>query len=265
MSTNLILHELRRSRRSWLAATLITLGLLALMLGNADSFIGNPDMENLLAAMPKGMLDAFGIKPESFLTFEGYFASQPFTYILLLLGSFAAVWATLGIAKEKDRGTAELLFTLPYRRSVVFFSKAAAHLLMITAAFALTAGASIVFGQASTGLRHTGGVALLMLGAYLISLAFAGIGYAITCWVGSERTASSIGIGIVMASFILSMVGGAGPFAESLSKLSLFRLFDASAVVTGAGLTTADVLVTLGLYAAGLAAGAIALKRRDLI
>ncbi|MFD2612949.1 ABC transporter permease subunit [Paenibacillus gansuensis] len=264
MSWNLIRHELRQGRRGFVTAVAVTCILLILMLAKADAVVGNSSMAEVLNSMPKSLLDAFGITPESFQSYEGYFASQAYIYIVLVAGSFAASWAITGIVKERDRGTGEFLFSLPYRRSHVFLSKAGAHFLMITAVYAMAGVIAVGLGKASAGLEHPMAIIQMVAAGYLLSLAFAGSGYALTSALSSERAAGGIGIGIVIASYLLTLMNGAGDLLKTAAKASPFKLFDAPAIARGADLTLTGVLVTLGIYAAGLLIGLLIIQRRDI-
>lgn len=261
---HLLKFEWRQNGRGfWIGLAVVAL-LQALMAGPADSYIGNPDMEELLKSMPQGLLEAFGIRPESMATFEGWMSGQPYTYFALLLSFFAMNWAVGSIVKERDRQTAEFLFTLPRSRTVIYFSKWLSHLLQVAVVAILSISLVIALGSASGLLNDAGNIARMMASGWLVALGFMGIGYALTPWLSSERGALSIGIGIVLLFFIFNMLSG---FAESLrwlQEISLFHLFDPFPIGQGEGMPVAGMAISLVLYAAGSLAGWAALVRRDL-
>ncbi|MFP4975703.1 ABC transporter permease [Paenibacillus sp. CN-4] len=264
MKANLIRQEWRQNAKGfWIGLTSLAV-LIGLLLGKADAFVGNPEIVKLIESLPPLMTEAFGLTANSFATYEGYAASQVFPYYTLLLSCFAAAWASGTIVKEKERGSGELLFSLPYRRSDIFLSKAAAHLVMTTLLFLVCSAIVIVLGLTTMGLESPVRTGLMLLAGYLLSLAFSGIGYALTAWFGSERAAWSTSLGVVLAAFILNMVTG-GEWVNRLADLSPFRLFDAADIVQGGGLTALSLVVTLGLYLAGIACGVATLKRRDFM
>lgn len=264
MKWNLISHELRQNRRGFYTCLSVTLIFILLLLGKADAFVNNPEMEQLIQGMPDGLLKAFGIQVESFQTFEGYLATQVFPYFMVILSSFAAAWAAGSIVKERDRGTGEYLFALPYSRSEIFWSKAAAHLLHMTLVF--LCGTMLLFLLARTSGQDVrpGDMMRLLLAGYLLVLSFMGIGYGLTSWLASDRTAVSAGAGIAVLAFLLNLLSSSSEMMQKLSAISPYRLFNALDIVKGGGLTAAGWIVTLGLYTAGTAAGVLMLKRRDL-
>lgn len=264
MKWNLIAHELRQNRRGFYSCLSVTLIFIVLLLGKADAFVNNPQMEQLIEGMPDGLLKAFGIQVESFQTFEGYMATQVFPYFIVILSSFAAAWAAGSIAKERDRGTGEYLFTLPYSRSSIFWSKVAAHLMYMTMVFLCGTALLFVLAQSSGQEVRFGDMLRLLLAGYLLVLSFMGISYGFTSWVTSDRTAVSIGAGIAVLAFLLNLLSGSSDLMQKISTISTYRLFDTLEIVKGSGLTAYGCIVTLGLYAAGTVAGVVTLKRRDL-
>lgn len=262
MKWNLISLELRQNRRSFYICLSITLVFIVLLLGKAEAYVNNPEMVRLIQGMPEGLLKAFNIQVDSFQTFEGYLATQVFPYFMVILSSFAAAWAAGSIAKEQDRGTYEYLFALPYSRSTIFWSKAAAHWLHMTIVYVLSTFLLLLLAESSGQLEHLGYLLRLLLVGYLLVLSLMGIGYGLTSWVSSA--AVSVGAGIAVLAFLLNLLSGSSEMMEKLSVISPYRLFDAFDIVKGGELPAAGWIVTLGLYAAGTVAGLLILKRRDL-
>jgi hypothetical protein len=91
-----------------------------------------------------------------------------------------------------------------------------------------------------------------------------GIGYVITIFLKSERAALSLGIGIVLVSFLLNLVAGMSEQLDRMADLSLFTAFSTEHIVTKHSLTAGGVIVTLGIYVCGIALGAAIFKRQDI-
>lgn len=260
----LLRFEWRQNRRGFWIGFAVTVLLLALFAGTTESYIGNPDLAEMLKSMPQGMLEGFGIHPESLSTFEGWISGEPYTFFVLLLGFFAMNWAIGSIVKERDRQTAEFLFALPLSRSKIFWSKWGAHLLQVLIIGLVSAGVVLLLGAATDTLRYADRVVEVMASGLLTTLAFMGIGYALTPWLNSERGTMSIGIGLVLLMFLFNMLSSFSNNLNWLASLSLFHLFDPFAVSQGEGLATGGVAVSLLMYALGSLAGWVALVRRDL-
>ncbi|TJY44404.1 hypothetical protein E5161_03215 [Cohnella pontilimi] len=256
--------EWRQNKRGfWIAFAVVVL-LQAMFAGSAQSYIGNPSIGDMMKSMPQGMLEGFGIHPESLSTYEGWISGEPFTFFVLLLGFFAMNWAIGSIVKERDRQTAEFLFTLPRSRSEIYWSKWGAHLIQVLLVAVVSTATVLVLGASSGLMEHSGAVMAVTTSGFLTTLGFMGIGYALTPWLNSERGALSIGIGLVLLMFLFNMLASFGDNLSWLADLSLFHLFDPFALSQGSGMPAAPIATALALYAAGSLAGWVALLRRDL-
>lgn len=260
---NLVRMELYLGRRSfWIGGLVIVLYQL-LLAGMAEAYMNNPDIINLMKAKSK-LIEMVGMDLSMMSSYEGWMGGQAYTFYVLLLGAFAAIWSASGIAKEKDRRTSEYLFSLPYSRDAIFYSKAAAQWIQLTAIAAASFAAIWLGGVAFSEVNDVGSLLALTLGGYLTALAFAGIGNVLTVFLSSERAALTAGIGIVMVMFLLNMLSSLTEEVRWLAGFSLFRAFVPKDVIGETGLTAAPILITIGLYAAGLFIGRMIVKRQDL-
>lgn len=262
--TNVIGLEWKLGRRGFATASVVVLSFLSMFAGVADIYTGNEELMKLIESYPPALLAAVGIDPAALTTFEGWMSTQPYTFYTLLMGVFGAMWASSSIAKERDRGTAEWLFSLPYSRAQIYFSKAAAHGLQLTAVYALSVAATLGVGYAATDVNEPGKVVLLLTGGYATALAFSGLGFAMTALLRSERSAIGAASGIVVVSFLLNMLDGLQGSISRLAQLSLFQAFDGGDILAEGVLTPLGTATTLGIYIAGLLVGWVALRRQDV-
>ncbi|HZG85173.1 ABC transporter permease subunit [Paenibacillus sp.] len=264
IKANVIQLEWKLGRRGFATAAVVVLSFLAMFAGVADMYTGNEELMKLVESYPPALLAAVGIDPAALTTFEGWMSTQPYTFYTLLMGVFGSMWAAASIAKERDRGTAEWLFSLPYGRAQIYFSKAAAHGLQVTAVYALGVAATLGVGYAAADVNEPGKVALLLTGGYLTALAFSGLGFALTALLRSERSAMGAAAGIVVVSFLLNMLDGLQGGIRRLAQLSLFQAFDSGDILAEGVLTPLGVGTTLGIYIVGLLVGWAVLRRQDV-
>jgi ABC-type transport system involved in multi-copper enzyme maturation permease subunit len=216
----------------------------------------------LLQAIPA--LAAKSYINEGLSTFEEWVSGQPYMFFLLLLGFFSISWAFGSIVKERDRQTAEFMFTLPRSRTSIYLSKWLAQVLQVVVIAVLSTGIVLLIGKTSNMLNDPWAVSAIMLAGFLTSLAFMGIGFALTPWLNSERGALSIGIGIVSLMFLFNILSSLNENMNWLASLSLFNLFDAISISQGKGLPILSSIGALVLFIAGSFAGWVAVIRRDL-
>jgi ABC-type transport system involved in multi-copper enzyme maturation permease subunit len=255
--------DLLINRRSWIISTVVVLLFQAMFGGAAKLYTENDVLLEKLQSLPPSLMEAFGIRIDLMGTYEGWMSGEPFTFFVLLAGSFGVIWASSGIVKERDAGTGEFLFALPYSRWTIFIAKAASHWLQLTVMAILGILVALAFGS-NNGMKEPGVIVWLGVAGYLVTLAFTGIGYIVTVFLRSERAALSIGIGVVIVSFLFNMVAGMSESMRWLSDISLFRAFATDDIVTTGALTVTGITITLGIYVCGLLLGGTLFRRQDV-
>lgn len=249
-------YELNQNKRSFWIALLVVGLLQAIPAAASKSYL-----ESVNKKVQEERLEGYA---ESLSTFEGWVSGQPFTFFLLLLGFFSMSWAIGSIVKERDRHTAEFLFTLPYSRTSIYWAKWLSHVYQVIVIAVVSTGIVLMIGKFIGMLNAPWTVTNIMLAGLLTSLAFMGIGFALSPWLNSERAALSIGIGIVSIMFLLNIISGLNDSLMWIAKANLFNLFNAAAISGGEGLSIASVFGALGLLAVGSGIGWAGTVQRDM-
>ena len=192
MLRNVFLKSLRDQRRSftWWAIGLVALTLLTVLLypalGDApelNEVLGDED--SLVRAFVGNIEDL--TSPEGFLNSQLYFLGVP---ILLLV--FAVAGGSGAIAGEEEKGTLDVLFSHPVRRSVVVLQKMYA-LILSTLALAAVIGITVVIGALFVDMDiSAGGVASVTISSALLGAFFGALALAIGCATG--RRSMTLGI-----------------------------------------------------------------------
>lgn len=263
LNMGIFVNELYRSRRLLLITAILTASLIGLFAGMSYLVTDNAIVD-LLRSYPQALLKAFNVDPDMFATFEGWMSGEPYVVYVLILCIVAAMMGAATIAKELDQHTSEAMFTLPISRRTVFLSKAASHLLQITACFVLTAAVGVIVGLVTADVTYPGRVVSMFFLGYLMALAFSGVGYAITPFLDSERGAMSLAVTVVLVSFAVNAIGAMGESIGWLQELSLFHLLDAAVIARGDGLPLVGIAVSVALYFGGLFLGICVFERRDM-
>ena len=194
----------------------------------------------------------------------GYLGTELFSLMLPLV--FIAVGASWGAgftAEEEERGTADVLFTLPISRTRVLVGKSSAVIgsLLLVAGICLAAlvpGVALADMKVSTS-RLAAGVAVCAC----LGVLFATFGALLGALVGRKGAALGISVGVALVLFVFYSLAPLvntfdavlpyNPFQWTLGSNPLTTSFDAMAVVK-----------PLGLSAVFLALAMWAFRRRDL-
>jgi ABC-2 type transport system permease protein len=256
----LVLHTVRFQARGvliWGAA----LGLYsAAIVASYTTFSGSADqMNQLLDAYPKGMLEAFGITDLGDV--ENYMSSQVFLLAPLALAFFPILTAAGTIAGAEERGTIDVLLGNPVPRwqlVVGSFVSMALSLLGILAVVGALTHITAVLMDVDLPLENT---AAAVLNMWPLCLFFGAL--AMLCSAVFHRRALAIAVpaSLLFAMYLLDTLGRVSEDLEDLQPFSAFYYYG-SAIEDGidwadfGGLT----LVALALIALAV----LAFRRRDI-
>jgi len=202
-------------------------------------------------------LDAYTSGP-GFLNTELFSMMFPIVLIAVALG--AAASATAG---EEERGTADLLLSLPILRGRVLAAKVVAMVLgvlIVTLAGVVT----ILVGAPLVDLS-VGTVEVLAAAAMtaLLGLFFGVVGLLLGAVSGTRAVALGGGIGLAIAAFLLHLLAPMADWLEPWQKASPFYwALDGEPLINGIDLGAVALLVTVSIVL--LAVTARVFRRRDI-
>ena len=216
-------------------------------------------MNQLLEAYPKGMLEAFGIT--DLADVENYMNSQVFLLAPLALAFFPILAAAGTIAGAEERGTIDVLLGNPVPRwqlVVGSFASIALSLLAILALMGVLTGITATLMDVDLAAKST---AAAVLNMWPLCLLFGAV--AMLCSAVFHRRALAIAIPafLLFAMYLLDTLGRVSEDLEDLRPLSAFYYYG-SAIEDGidwtnfAGLTLAALALVL--------LAVLAFRRRDI-
>jgi ABC-2 type transport system permease protein len=228
----------------------MALGLYsAAMVASFTTFSGNADqMNQLLEAYPKELLDAFGIKDLGDV--ENYLNSQVFLLAPLALAFFPILTAAGAIAGAEERGTIDVLLGTPIPRwqlVVGSFAATALSLLVILTITGLLTWGTAALMDVDLSLESTVDAVLNM---WPVCLFFGGL--AMLCSAIFHRRALAVAIPafLLFAMYLVDAVGRASEDLEDLQPFSVFYYYG-SAIEDGidranfGGISLAAVVLVL--------------------
>ena len=264
MLNSVLLKTLRDQRRTflWWSAGLSAVNALIIILYPSVEDV--PELDAIMESMPEALARLFMGDVVNLTSPEGYLNSQLFILVLPLLFLVFTIGRGSGaIAGEEERGTLDLLLSLPVRRSQVVLEKFVA---MVAATMALgfvswlsMAAAALAVGMEIDFVR----LGEVTLSCTLLGLAFGAMALALGCAKGSRGLCLGVTSALAIAAYFLNALA---PIAESLEpaqKLSPFYLYIGADPLTS-GLNFVHAGVLTGLTTAFLAIGVVLFGRRDL-
>ncbi|MEV1290074.1 ABC transporter permease subunit [Micromonospora sp. NPDC049679] len=225
--------------------------------------IQTPQMQDALAAYPKGLLEAFNY--DDLTSAAGYLASSVYGLLVpLLVAVFTITAGTRAIAGDEEAGTLDLVLAHPVGRTRLALHRFAALLLGVAVVTGLLCLAMIALSGPAQFDGVTAGefgaitVQLLLFGGFFGALAFA---------VGAATGRKGLTLGLSAAVAVLAYLANSViPQVEGLSwarNLSPFHWYLGGEPLVN-GVQISGALLLLGTMAALVAAGTWAFTRRDV-
>jgi ABC-type transport system involved in multi-copper enzyme maturation permease subunit len=184
---------------------------------------------------------------------------------IILTSVFAVGFSSSAVAGERQRGTLEVALARPISRRVLYLSLLAASFGFIAICIAALLAGSIT-GATFAGVVEElalSNLPLLWLNTVLLFGALAAI--ALAASVSFDRLTPALGVtlGIVIAMYVLEVLGSLWPAAEVLQRYSLFHYLKAKAILTGFA-APSDVVVLLSVILLAMVWALVVFPRRDL-
>ncbi len=262
--SRMYLHELRAHFKSLAVWTVILLSLVGIAMMKFQGYYNNPEMLEILNAMPRAFLDAFKIRAFNLTTVEGFFGVLA-RYYYIMAAVAAALWGNGMVSKEELSKTADFTLVLPVSRRVILTAKALAALTNAVTFVLLTWAISLAFAQKyglNAGFYRF--LAKEMAGMFFIALVFWAVGVFLACALRNPRRAGSVGVGIALALFVLYIAQGMHEKLEFLKWVTPFAYFDAASFYRGESLNPYFVAITLLVSAVLIGASYALYERRDV-
>ncbi|MET1249100.1 ABC transporter permease subunit [Sporolactobacillus sp. STCC-11] len=186
----------------------LTLGLVSLFPAMKDMGLQQMDLKS----MPKDMLKAFNLSDMAALaTIKGYFGYE-YQYIVIATGIFAAMLGTNALAREEAEGTIGYLYAQPITRLSIVGSKMLANSLLYTVYWAVSMAIAflgcILFKESGASVHGLfKSFAQLAFSGWVMGLTFLVFGFLLSAFLSTNKSATSLSLGVVFLTFILGVVG----------------------------------------------------------
>ena len=269
MSFSLFLSNLKLGRWGILSWTVLIFLYALLTMYLYPSFAeSNVDLLEYINGLPEALKAAFGYEgidftsatftPEAFATLE-FLVMWP-----LLIGTYG-LFSSVGIAREAERGTLDLLLAQPIKRYKVLISKFsvfifAAVLIAVVSYLGLVAGAAMIDEPVDSG-----SLAMVLFEALLMVLAIASITLLCSVVFLDPRKSLLVSGLIVGVSYIINfMVPILDPAIEWLRNTSIFYFYQPNEIVESGSLDAIAIAVYTVIILVCFFASLVLFQRRDI-
>jgi ABC-2 type transport system permease protein len=226
---NILLRELNKNRRAFII-WVIAITLLNFLPMSVFPSLANDTkaIEELMKALPKELISAFGLDKLDMSEILGYYATKGYFYVVLFGTIYTSILASSILAKEESEKTIEFLLAKPITRKQIVTGKLAALLIYIVLFNLLVSlGTYISFEMFKIKDYDLKRFLLLAVGVFLVQVTFATLSYLISVFITKSKTAYPISIGLVITGYILSVISSISPDLEKIKYLTPFKYVDA--------------------------------------
>lgn len=186
--------------------------------------------------------------------------------LLALTWGFIIALCTSVTVGEIDRGTADLLLTLPLSRTCIFVTNTVVWV-VAAAAFSLAAWLGLAIGNATMSLPkplnlvHLGIVSVNLLA---LNLAVGGMTTLISCLLRRRGNAVGIVIAILLVSFLINFLEALLPVFEHLRFLGFLNYYRPAVILRDGAWPIANLVVLMAIAVTTWTAGLLYFTRRDI-
>ncbi|MFE0506187.1 ABC transporter permease subunit [Peribacillus butanolivorans] len=262
---NIFLKEMKYHRKSLIFWSIGVFLMVTSGMTKYEAYSSSgQSINDLIADIPKSLRAVLGFSDLDLTKVSGYYGML-FLYLLLMATIHAVMLGASIIAKEERDKTSEFLFVKPVSRSKVITNKLLAAFTNIVIINLATFVSSIfLLGKYSDGEAVNGEIAILMAAMFFLQVLFMVIGSALAAVKKKSKTAASVAAGILLLTYLLSIVIDLNENLEGLRYLTPFKYFEAKNVMYGGGLDVIFVVISLMLILTLLVVTYVFYKKRDL-
>ena len=265
MRASVLTRTLRDKWRSFRWWCVGILAFVALYGSVFPSLHGNKSLDNLIKSYPQALKGFVGFGGNLDIgSGAGYLGTEEFSFwgpIVFLAAAIAA--GADAIAGEEERGTLDLLLSLPISRVRCLLEKLAA-LVCEVVALGIVLWLLLVIVSAVAGMGvSTANLAATTIALILLALMFGSLALAIGAATGRRALAIGLSATLAVAADVLNALAPLASWLDSAKLVSPFYYYSHSDPLRhGLNGTDALVLLAIGLVAACVAP--IVFARRDL-
>ena len=221
-------------------------------------------MDELMKVFPEEVLKTFNMDMTSISTAYGWFKSEGFTFVLLIIGIYASTLGGTILLREENDKTIEYLGTLPIKRNKIMTSKVITGLLYVFLVVVILGIFNFIALSISGELDRTQFV-LLSITPLFVGLPLFSINLFISTFLHKTKKSFGIGLGLVFIFYILNIMSELSEKVEILKYLSIYTLADIRNVISDVKINPIIVSISILITAIFIIGSYIRYNKKELV
>lgn len=202
------------------------------------------NIDEFIKVFPEELLKTFNMDMASISTAYGWFKSEGFTFILIIIGLYSSILGGTILLKEESDKTIEYLYTLPIKRKDIVTSKIIVGLIYITL-MVLIFGLFNYISMSIIGNLQVKQFILLSITPLLIGYPLFGINLFISTFLHKTKKTIGISLGMVFIFYIINVLSELSTKVEILKYFSIYTLADIRNVITDVRINPIYVIISI--------------------
>ena len=189
------------------------------------------NIDEFIKVFPEELLKTFNMDMASISTAYGWFKSEGFTFILIIIGLYSSILGGTILLKEESDKTIEYLYTLPIKRK---------DIVMV-----LIFGLFNYISLSIIGDLQVKQFILLSITPLLIGYPLFGINLFISTFLHKTKKTIGISLGMVFIFYIINVLSELSTKVEILKYFSIYTLADIRNVITEVRINPIYVIISI--------------------
>ena len=260
-------RELKINLKSFVIWTFISMALYLIVYLVYPSIIESANMEMLdqmMAMFPEEVLRAFNMDISSISSAFGWLKTEGFVFLLLIIGVYSGILGSTILLKEENDKTIEYLHSVPVTRKSIVLNKVFCGLIYIFAMISIL-GVFNYIGLELSGSFDKKLFIVLSITPIFSSIVIFSLCLLISTFARKTKSIIGISLGIVVASYFLSMISEMGKSTEFLKYVSMFTLADVRNVIINSAIDPVMIIISVLLSTAFTVLALIHYERKEFV
>ena len=221
-------------------------------------------LDDMMKVFPQEVLKAFNMDVSSISTAYGWFKTEGFTFVLLIIGFYSSMLGGNILLKEESNKTIEYLNSLPITRKKIVTNKIIVGITYILS-IVLILGIFNYIALLISGDFNQKEFLFLSLSPIFIALPLFGLNLFISTFMHKTKGVVGISLGLVFVFYILNVLSELSTKVEFLKYFSIYTLADTRNIIASVKLNPIMIIISLGITILTILFAYINYNKKELV
>ena len=222
------------------------------------------NMDELMKVFPEEVLKTFNMDMASIATAYGWFKTEGFMYVLLIIGFYASILGGNILLKEENDKTIEYLESLPIKRSKIITNKILVSIIYIVLTVLILGIFNYVSLLISGDFNHKE-FFLLSITPIFIGIPLFSLNLFISTFLHNTKKNIGISLGLVFIFYLFNVLSELSSKVEFLKYFSIYTLADVRNVITDVKINPIMVLISIVISAIFIIGTYVSYNKKELV